>query len=286
MDKPTAKSKAAATVKLKSSAKEPLTMLLDADIVLFQMATVNEYDLRWNNGIHTLHSDEAKCKASVINRIEHLKQLTGATSVICCITDSSNFRKQVYADYKMQRKATRKPLVLDTLRAWLPSEYPTVMWDTLEGDDCMGILSTTEATSIDTSFGKTKLATKRVIVSEDKDLEQIPGYIFNPSKDSSIRKVHLSQANYRFFMQVLTGDATDGYPGLPGLGPVGAEKVLLGRDLLDELKCWEAIVAAYVKKGLTEEDALVQARMARILRAEDYSAYKGVKLWEPKNAGL
>ena len=86
-------------------------------------------------------------------------------------------------------------------------------------------------------------------------------------------------------MQVLTGDATDGYPGLPGLGPVGAEKVLLGRDLLDELKCWEAIVAAYVKKGLTEADALVQARMARILRAEDYSAYKGVKLWEPKNAG-
>ena len=274
-----------AIVKLKNKPKQTkentLTMLVDADIVLFQMATVNEVDLRWSSGIHTLHSDENKCKAAVLSRLDYLKRLTGATQVICCITDSSNFRKLVYPDYKLQRKATRKPLVLDTLRQWLPSEVPTVMWDTLEGDDCMGILSTTESEYAETSFGRLKMAPKRVIVSEDKDMEQIPGYIFNPGKDSSIRKVSLPQANYRFFMQVLTGDATDGYPGLPGLGPVGAEKVLAKVDPLDELATWEAIVAAYVKKGLTEADALVQARCARILRATDYCTIDGVLLWEP-----
>jgi DNA polymerase-1 len=33
---------------------------------------------------------------------------------------------------------------------------------------------------------------------------------------------------------------------------------------------WNAIVRAYEKKGLTEADAIREARMARILRASDF----------------
>ena len=41
-------------------------------------------------------------------------------------------------------------------------------------------------------------------------------------------------------------------------------------------------VAMYESKGLKEEDALVQARVARILRTEEYDILTGeVKLWEP-----
>ena len=67
---------------------------------------------------------------------------------------------------------------------------------------------------------------------------------------------------------MLTGDATDGYKGLPGCGPKGAIKVL-GEpptgDYSDIASAWEWVVGAYARKGLTEDDAIVQARVARIL---------------------
>jgi hypothetical protein len=41
-------------------------------------------------------------------------------------------------------------------------------------------------------------------------------------------------------------------------------------------------VKAYDKAGLSEEEALTQARVARICRAEDYDRKsKKVNLWEP-----
>jgi DNA polymerase-1 len=42
------------------------------------------------------------------------------------------------------------------------------------------------------------------------------------------------------------------------------------------------VVAAYEKAGLTEEDAIVQARVARILRYEEFNQKKEeVLLWNP-----
>jgi DNA polymerase-1 len=47
-------------------------------------------------------------------------------------------------------------------------------------------------------------------------------------------------------------------------------------------KYWEAIVEAYESKGFTEEDALVQARVARILRKDDWDFDNNChKLWTP-----
>ena len=68
----------------------------------------------------------------------------------------------------------------------------------------------------------------------------------------------------------------DSYKGCPSVGAVTAKKIL------DKTPTWEAVVEQFVKKNLTEEDALVQARIARILRAEDYD-FKAKKpiLWKP-----
>ena len=87
-------------------------------------------------------------------------------------------------------------------------------------------------------------------------------------------------ANFHFYKQVLTGDAVDNYKGCPGIG------VKRALDLLEEPltaeEYWSQIVTAYNKAGLTEEDAIIQARMARILRNDDYDYDKQeVKLWEP-----
>ena len=94
-----------------------------------------------------------------------------------------------------------------------------------------------------------------------------------------------AQANYHHLLQALTGDTVDGYAGCPGVGPVAAEKILkefMAEEAFDVKAAWSAVVEAYSKKGLGEEEALTQARVARICRAEDYDfKRKTVKLWTP-----
>ena len=90
-----------------------------------------------------------------------------------------------------------------------------------------------------------------------------------------------------FFTQVLTGDAVDNYKGCPKVGPVKAQQILHKASLnitdltLRNVAIWEAIVATFEKAGLTEDDALIQARCARILRYEDLDLKGNIILWTP-----
>jgi len=110
-------------------------------------------------------------------------------------------------------------------------------------------------------------------------LQTIPGHHYNFSKDLEFT-VSEHQADIYHMSQTLTGDATDGYKGCPGMGAVGAKKLL--DKVLDEATpwatsqtlrkmMWDAVVAAYVKAGLGEEEALCQARVARILRTGEFN---------------
>ena len=113
------------------------------------------------------------------------------------------------------------------------------------------------------------------MVSDDKDMLGRPGQLFRPSTDE-LHEISVEDADRFFLTQVLTGDPTDGYKGLPGVGPKKAEAILGPRPH------WGAVEQAYIKAGHTKEDALVQARLARILRWSDWDAEKGVPiLWEP-----
>lgn len=73
-----------------------------------------------------------------------------------------------------------------------------------------------------------ELKTDYVVCSPDKDLLQIEGYHWNYSKaeDQEMRLVTPENANYTFWVQVLSGDSTDNVFGVPGLGPVKAALVL------------------------------------------------------------
>jgi len=77
-------------------------------------------------------------------------------------------------------------------------------------------------------------------------------------------------------MQAVAGDSVDGYSGCPGIGPVRAERML--KDQPD----WAKVVEIYESKKLSADDALVQARVARILRFGEYDQVtETVKLWTP-----
>jgi DNA polymerase-1 len=145
--------------------------------------------------------------------------------------------------------------------------YKVLRHEGIEADDVMGILATKPGNE-----GRT------IIVSDDKDMRSIPGKLWRENGDPEREVIEITEAEadrYHLY-QTLVGDQSDNYPGCPGIGPKKAEGVLKGDNP------WAAIVAAYTKAGLTEEDALVQARVARILRWSDWChETKQPKLWSP-----
>ena len=80
-----------------------------------------------------------------------------------------------------------------------------------EADDALGCAQTKET----------------CIVSIDKDLDMIPGAHYNFVKDQ-FYEVNEEQAWHSFYKQLLTGDRTDNIPGITGIGPKKAEKLLDG----------------------------------------------------------
>ena len=142
----------------------------------------------------------------------------------------------------------------------------------IEGDDLLGLLATQP---------DMPPAHRFVIASIDKDMKQIPGLHYNWLKpNSGVYSLEPEECRRFFFEQALMGDRTDGFYGCPDIGPKRADKIL---DAAGEGNEWEAIVAAYKKKGLSEDVALSNARCAWILRDGDYDwEKKQVRLWTPE----
>jgi len=71
---------------------------------------------------------------------------------------------------------------------------------------------------------------------------------------------------------------TDGYSGIPGIG------VKRAAAILEKNGCtWETVVNAFAEKNMTEEDALMNARLARILTKELYKDGRVIP-WHPSLA--
>ena len=79
-------------------------------------------------------------------------------------------------------------------------------------------------------------------------------------------------------IQALAGDNTDGYSGVPGVGVKKAEKIFAEKGYT-----WKAVVETFKEKDMTEADALINARLARILTTDDYDYEKKEPiLWTPE----
>jgi DNA polymerase-1 len=258
-----------------------VTALIDADILAYQAATASEQPIRWDDDLWTLHAFESEAEAKFDAMIDNLIEKVDAKNVILAFSDSKNWRKEILPTYKHNRSDVRKPILLKHLREYAKEKYNCYQREGLEGDDCLGILATMKSKVPDSQF---------IVCSIDKDFKTIPGHHYNFGRDE-LFAITEHEADKWHMYQTLTGDSTDGYGGCPGVGPKTAEKILqaaidegtpwANRDQLNAI-LWAHVVKAYEKAGLSAEEALVQARVARICRASDYDfANKQVKLWEP-----
>lgn len=254
------------------------TLLLDGDIFAYKTAAAMERPTNWGDGIWSLHSDQHQAERHLTAKIDTVMDDLKADACVVALSVPSreNFRLDILPTYKGNRAAVREPMLRQHLKDYLRATYETYDRPRLEADDILGILSTGQ-----------KIKGEKIIVSIDKDLKSIPGLLYNDSKpEQGVQEVTEQQADFWHMMQTLTGDVTDGYAGCPGIGKVKAEAIIdkaLDGLAWDTALVWPAVVAAFVKAKLGEEEALRQARVARILRASDYDyTNKRPILWTPK----
>lgn len=276
------------------------TLLIDADVVCYEVAMSAEVAINWAEigepDLWTLHAKQGETEDRFRAAIEALQERLDATDAILCLTDGANWRLGVYPPYKSNRSTKRRPMLLPVLRDLALEEFNTFLRPTLEGDDCLGILGT-----------HPKLVPgEKVICTKDKDLKTIPGLHFNWGKpELGLFRVTEEEADLFHLRQAIAGDATDGYPGCPGMGMDTAERALSEgvaweayehvfksgprKDTaetrwrkIEATSPWHTVVSHYEKAGLSEDHALVQARVARILRATDFNfKTKEPILWTP-----
>ena len=245
------------------------TLLMDTDIFAYRGACINEDKTAFGKYVWDF---EDACE-SVDQVIAELSENLKADRIIMCLSDEeANWRKDVLPTYKAARKETERPEQLYMLKDYLATEYESKGFPSLEADDVMGILSTHPHA----------IEGKKIIVSEDKDMRTIPGYLYAPHRPK-LKTINITelQADQFHMWQTLVGDPTDGYGGAFGIGKgsIFAQAVLEE----DHEELWDTVLAGYGSKGLTETEAIQQARVARILRAEDYNIQtKELTLWEPE----
>ena len=90
-----------------------MTLLIDADWLIYSSCCACEQDVRWNEDLHTLHADERDVNEMVDGRISHYQNIAeGDKDVVMCYTEYPTFRHTIYPEYKANRKHKRKPLGL------------------------------------------------------------------------------------------------------------------------------------------------------------------------------
>ena len=238
-----------------------MKILCDADFIVYKACAAAESEVDFGDDVILVTSNFSDAYNATKRELTKLENKFGSFSdIILFFSDSKNFRKNIQADYKGHRNR-KKPCGYKRVIEELKKEYKVIIKPTLEADDAMGIYATKFPGNM--------------IASPDKDMRQIPGKLYNFDETFTVSpeegaKWHLIQS--------CSGDQTDGYGGIPGIGVKRAETLFKEHGY-----SWKTVVQAFKDKDLSEEVALTNARLARILTVNDYDFKKKQPiLWSPK----
>lgn len=160
--------------------------------------------------------------------INRVVELCAADDARIYFSDVYNFRTDIatICPYKGNRDGNEKPkyyhgLIDDVIASG------GIRWRGAEADDALSYNQTTDT----------------VIVSQDKDLDMVPGLRLR--KDGSIREICESAGRGSFYRQLLTGDPSDNIPGIFGIGTVKAADLI--DDGMTEQEQFTLVVREYNK---------------------------------------
>ena len=233
-----------------------MKLLVDADYVDYKCCASAEEDFDFGDDVIVVTSKFSDAYRCVKRELNKLAQNFFDPEIILFFSDSRNFRKTIQPEYKGHRNR-KKPCGYKRVINALRQEYEVIVLPTLEADDALGIYATANPGN--------------VICSPDKDMRQIPGTLFDMKEEMSVT---LEEADQWHLIQTLAGDQTDGYSGVPGIGVKRAVALFEEKGYT-----WKTVLEAFAAKDLSEDVALENARLARILRCTDYD--NAPILWTP-----
>jgi len=239
-----------------------LKLLIDADFIVYKSCAAAETEIDWGDDVILVTSKFSDALTATNREISKLKGrfLWDVPSVILFFSDSINFRKKILPDYKGHRNR-KKPCGYKRVINALKNQYEVIIMPTLEADDAMGIYATKNPGNI--------------ICSPDKDMRQIPGRLYDME---NLTLINETDGPKWHLVQSCSGDQTDGYSGIPGIGVKRATTIFESKGY-----SWKTVVDTYKEKDLTEDDALLNARLARILTVEDYDFANNKPIpWTPR----
>lgn len=226
-------------------------ILIDGDIVAYKCAYKSQED----RAEYAAYSAGSYLSDLITNLYEICE---GEPEYKVFLTGSSknNFRHKfaVTAGYKENRQDKKKPEHLAAIREYLISDWEAIVSVNEEADDLIAIAATENEGSI--------------IVSVDKDFDQVPGLHYNPNKNK-LYDVSEEDALRFLYEQILTGDRVDNIIGLHGIGPVKAAKAL--KDCKTEQEMYDKVLEMY------DGDADRVTENARLLFLQRYPD----QIWQP-----
>ena len=237
-------------------------LLIDSDFLAYKAAQACEIGIDFGEDVIIAQSQFSEVLRVFHNELNKVTKAMMDDDFILYFSSTKNFRKKIYPDYKGHRMK-RKPLGYKRLVNYCRENHNFKLIEGLEADDTIGIEATRHADP------------SNIIVSPDKDLKQIPSVLWNLTDD--VVEITKEEGDRWHLVQSLSGDPTDGYSGCPGIG------VKRATELLDKNENqWEAVCKAYRDRGLSDDDALLNARLAKILRNENYDHDRNQPiLWNP-----
>ncbi len=235
----------------KNRSTVPKIALIDGDFMCYRVAFACEDDPDSKMAKNRLTEWLTDCVYIDLQCDDYVAYLTGP----------NNFRYEVAktVEYKANRKDMKRPKYLNDLRDHF-KRLGAQETEGIEADDAVAIKMSQEPGNY-------------VLIGVDKDLLQIPGEHYNPIKKERYQ-ITPFWGDYNFYTQMLTGDRVDNIPGLAGIGPKKAIKILNYCDTQEKLE--QAVWKAYQDKGHDYDYFVEQGRLLWLQR------YEG-ELWLPKH---
>jgi len=203
------------------------------------------------------------------SKIDKILTNVEATSYKIFLTElgeKNNFRRLIATikEYKGNRKKTTKPEYYFLVRDYLLNHWGAQIVHDQEADDQLGI----EQCKADLKAS--------IICTIDKDLDMIPGLHYNLNTEK-IYTVNEFEGMRFFYKQILMGDRADNIPGIYGIGPVRAAKLL--KKCKNELDFYEKVVHTYRDsfKGDKNKATETVLEIGQLL----YIRKEELEIWQP-----
>jgi 5'-3' exonuclease len=249
-----------------------------------------DYSLICYNRVYALREDFKSMgyeilRPAILKKIfDYIKQFSPNTVYICC-DEGDSWRKEIYPEYKSQRKAAREKSEIEwdkffsitkdiknEMKKFLP--FKVISLKNIEADDIVSVLC------------RKYPEYEKIIVTTDSDYKQlllIPNTrLFNPATE---KEVKMDRAEIIRFLEqkILTGDKSDNISSVEKrLGPKTADKLLDSGELDTRLLEDPVFREKYDLNKRLVDLSIIPKKYCNLIQEEDdsYSISDGSKLLE------